>query len=572
MKNQELAALFERIADALDIKGEQTFKVLAYRKAARILEDLTEDVESLAKDKKLETVDGIGHGIAQKIEEYLSTGRMKKMDEALSGLPPGLLDLLDIPGVGAKTAGQAFKELKVKGLGDLKRVVADGSLAELRGMGAKKVENIAKGIELFERGHARISICEAAAVADAVVARLRGAPGIGRIAAAGSLRRMKETVGDIDILAEGPDGKAIVEFFVHGPGVRRVLAAGETKGSAIIAVESAERQVDLRIVAPAEFGAALQYFTGSKDHNVKLRGLAKARGLKISEYGVFRGAKKIAGRDEESVYKRMDLPWIPPELREDRGEIEAARDGRLPRLIESGDVRGDLHCHTKASDGHLSLENLVRLMRERGYTYVAVCDHSRSAAYAGGLSVEALEKQRGEIDRLNHRLDGFRVLKGAEVDILADGSLDFPDAVLRKLDFVVASIHSGFKKNATERMIRALAHPSVDMIGHPSGRLLSGREGYAVDLDKVIAAARAQRKALELNSHFDRLDLDDVRVRQAKEAGVLIGLGTDTHAADGPAMMRFGLGIARRGWLEAGDVLNTRTVDELARWRKTRAR
>jgi DNA polymerase (family 10) len=572
MKNKELAGLFHRIGDALDIKGEQTFKVLAYRKAARILEDLTDDVETLVRDKKLETIDGIGQGIARKIEEYISTGRMAKYEEAVAGLPPGLLGLLDIPGLGAKTVSLAYKELRVGGLDDLKRVIADGTLAGLRGMGDKKVENIGKGIELFEKGHARISIYEASIISEAVIAHLQKAPGIGRIDAAGSLRRMKETVGDIDILAEGKDGAAIIDHFVRIPGLKRVLAQGETKGSVLVAIESSERQVDLRIVGSAEYGAALQYFTGSKEHSVKLRSLAKAAGLKISEYGVFRGAKKIAGRDEEGVYRALGLPWIPPELREDRGEIECAREGRLPRLVEAADLRGDLHCHTRASDGHMALEELAEMARARSYAYVAVCDHSRSAAYAGGLTIDRLKEQGAEIDALNRRGKGFRILKGSEVDILADGRLDFPDEVLQQLDFVVASVHSGFKKNVTTRMVKALENPHVDTIGHPSGRLLSGREGYDVDLEKVIEAAAANGKALELNSHFDRLDLDDLYLRKAKDAGVLISIGTDSHASDGPAMIRFGLGVARRGWLEKGDVLNTRDAAGLARWRKSRRR
>jgi len=572
MKNKELAVLFHRIGDALDIKGEQTFKILAYRKAARILEDLTDDVETLVRDKKLETIDGIGSGIARKIEEYVATGRMAKYDEAVAGLPPGLLGLLDIPGLGAKTVSLAYKELGVGGLDDLKKVIADGRLAGLRGLGEKKVENIRKGIGLFEQGHARISIYEASFISEAVLAHLRKAPGIGRLDAAGSLRRMKETVGDIDILAEGKNGAAIVDHFVRIPGLKRVLARGETKASIILALESWERQVDLRIVAAAEYGAALQYFTGSKEHSVKLRGLAKAVGLKISEYGVFRGTRRIAGKDEESVYRALGLPWIPPELREDRGEIECAREGRLPRLVESDDLRGDLHCHTLASDGHMALEDLAEQARARGYAYIAVCDHSRSAAYAGGLTIERLKAQGAEIDILNRRWKDFRVLKGTEVDILGDGRLDFPDAALKELDFVVASVHSGFHKNVTARMVKALENLNVDTIGHPSGRLLSGREGYDVDLEKVIEAAAANGKALELNSHFDRLDLSDIWLRKAKDAGVLISIGTDTHGEDGPAMIRFGLGTARRGWLEKADVLNTRAAEGLARWRKTRRR
>lgn len=570
MKNREIAAAFERIADALDIKGEPAFKVLAYRRGARVLDDLGEDVAILSEEGRLCDVQGIGEGLAKKITEYLSTGRMAKADEAERGLPPGLFELLQVPGLGAKTVGLAFRELGVSGMDDLKKVIADGSLAGLKGLGPKKVENILKGIGTRDKGLERLLLSEAAAIAEEAVAELRLASAAARIEAAGSLRRMRETVGDIDILAAADDGGRAIAALTGWKRVRRVLAAGETKASVLIGTDEGERQVDLRIVAPGSFGAALQYFTGSKAHNVKLRGRAKDRGLKVNEYGVFRGERLIAGRREEDVYKALGLPWIPPELREDRGEIERASEGRLPALVERADLKGDLHCHTRASDGRLTLESLVERTRSMGYAYVAVCDHSRSARYAGGLTPERLRAQGAEIDALNRRLKGFRVLKGTEVDILPDGSIDFPDAVLEGLDFVVASVHSAFKKDVTARMIRALAHPAVDMIGHPSGRLLSGREGYEVDLEKVIEAARERGKALELNSHVDRLDLDDIRLRMAKDRGVRIGIGTDTHDEDGPAMIRFGIGQARRGWLEKGDVLNALTAAGLAAWRRSR--
>jgi DNA polymerase (family X) len=572
VKNREIADIFDRIADALDIKSEPAFKVLAYRRASRILNELAEDVAVLAREGRLCDIDGIGEGLASKIVEYLETGRMAKAAEAEKGLPPGLFDLLAVPGLGAKTVGLAFKELGVSGLDDLRRVIADGSLAALKGLGEKKVENIRQGIGTLEKGRERLLLSEAAEIAEEAIAALKQAGTRGRIEAAGSLRRMRETIGDIDLLAAAEDGVAAIAALTGWKRVRRVLAAGKTKASVLIAAGDAERQVDLRLVAPDSFGAALQYFTGSKAHNVKLRGLAKERGLKVNEYGVFRGEKKIAGGDEAGVYESLGLPWIPPELREDRGEIERAVEGKLPVLIEREDIRGDLHCHTRASDGRLTLEALVELARSMGYQYVAVCDHSRSARYAGGLTPERLQAQGAEIEALNRKLKDFRILKGTEVDILPDGRVDFPDEILAALDFVVASIHSAFKKDVTARMIKALAHPSVDMIGHPSGRLLTGREGYDVDLEKVIEAARAQGKAMELNSHIARLDLDDIRLRLAKDKGVRIGIGTDTHDADGPAMIRFGLGTARRGWLEKADVLNTLTAAGLARWRKARRR
>ncbi len=563
MKNREVADMFDRIADALEIKGESGFKVVAYRKASRILQDMTEDVEMVAREGRLETIPGIGEGLARKIGEFLETGTMAKYREVMAGVPESLLGLLEIQGLGGKTVHLMNKELGVRDLEDLKRAIADGSLAGLYGMGEKKVENIRKGLETKERVSGRISIHEAALVADEVIAYLSEAPGISRVSAAGSLRRMKETVGDIDILACGKDGAKIIGSFVRGPGTLRVLAQGDTKGSIIIRAGAIERQVDLRIVDEKEYGAALLYFTGSKAHNIKLRGLAKGRGLKISEYGVFRGAKRLAGREEEDCYRVLGMPWIPPEMREDRGEVELAGEGRLPRLVEAGDIKGDLHVHTRASDGNLSLTEVVDLARKMGYSYIAVCDHSQAAKYAHGLAADRLAAEIDEIEALNRTLKGFRVLKGSEVDILADGSLDFPDELLGRLDFVVAAIHSGFKKNVTERMLKALENPHVRTIAHPTGRLISGREGYDVDIDKVIDGAARWGKALELNSHYDRLDLDELHLKKAKEKGVKITIGTDTHFADGLAMMRYGLGIARRAWLEKNDVLNCLSADKL---------
>lgn len=562
-RNKEIASIFYRIADALEIKGETGFKVVAYQKAARILEDLTQDVAELVASGKLADIPGIGKGMAEKIEEYLKTGKIKRYEEVMKDVPEGLLQLLEIPGLGGKTIHLMQKELKVKNLEDLKRVIEDGSLEKLYGMGKKKVENIKKGIELFEHAQERMPIYEALTVAEEVMDYLKRAPGISNVSTAGSLRRLKETVGDIDILATGKDGLQIIKHFVQHPRTIKVLAEGETKGSILIETEIGERQVDLRIVEEDAYGAALQYFTGSKAHNIKLRGLAKDKGLKISEYGVFRGEKKIAGRTEEEVYKVFGLPVIPPEMREDRGEIELALEGKLPEIIEFKDIRGDLHVHSNWSDGVLTLEEIVEHGKKMGYSYIAVCDHSQAAKYAHGLSPDRLAEQIKEIDRINAGLKGFRLLKGTEVDILADGSIDFPESLLKKLDLVVASIHSGFKKNVTERIISALKHPLVKVIGHPTGRLISGREGYEVDIDQVIAAAAQYGKFLELNAYYDRLDLDEYNLKKAKEKGILIAIGTDTHYAHGFAMMRFGVGIARRAWLTRKDVINTLTVDRL---------
>ncbi len=556
MKNTELASLFSRIADALEIKGEAAFKVLAYRKAARVLEDLSEDIETVASEKRLQEIDGIGSGIAAKVDEYLQTGRMKKYQEALAGVPESLLELLEIQNLGAKTIHLMQKELGVKNLADLKKVIQDGSLASLYGMGEKKVNNIRKGIESFEKAHERIPLYIALVLAEEVIDYMRRSAGVKRIAAAGSLRRMRETIGDIDILASGKDGAAIIRHFVRFPRMTRVLAEGVTKGSVMIATEAGEKQVDLRIVADSEFGAALQYFTGSKAHNIKLRGMAKARGLKISEYGVFRGEKRIAGREEADVYAALDLPLIPPELREDKGEVELAVEGKLPVVVSIEEIKGDLHVHSDWSDGHVSLRELAELARRQKYSYLAICDHSQSARYARGLTPERLVQQMKEIDKLNRRLQGIKLLKGTEADILADGRLDFPDNLLGKLDVVVGSVHSGFRKSVTERMLKAMENPHLDIIGHPTGRLISGREGYDVDLDKVIEGAKKFGKALELNAFYDRLDLNEFHLKKAKDLGVPIALGTDTHSAFGLLMMRLGVGIARRAWLEKKDILN----------------
>jgi len=557
VKNKEIAALFNRIADALEIKGEIGFKVIAYRKASRILEDLGEDIEKISSEQKLQDIPGIGSGIAAKIEEYLKTGKMKKYQEALSGVPESLLELLEIQNVGGKTIHLIHKELGVRNLEDLKKVIADGSMAKLYGMGEKKVENIRKGIEAYEKVQERISIYEASMVADEVIDYLEKMPKIIRISAAGSLRRMKETIGDIDILASGKDGAEIIRYFAKHPKALRVLAEGDTKGSIVIKTEATERQVDLRIVDDSEFGSALQYFTGSKAHNIKLRGMAKDIGLKISEYGVFKGQKNLASKEEEDVYRVLGLPLIPPEMREDRGEIELGCDGKLPTIVDYSDIKGDLHVHSEWSDGNLSLRDIAELGRKMGYEYIAVCDHSQSVKYAHGLSPERLKKQIKEIDGLNRTLKGVKLLKGTEADILKDGRLDFSDALLKELDIVVAAVHSGFKKNVTERIIKAMDNPYVKTIAHPSGRLISGREGYDVDLEKVLEAAKKKGKALELNAYFDRLDLNEFYLKKAKDLGISVTIGTDTHYAHGLAMMRFGVGIARRAWLAKKDILNT---------------
>ncbi len=565
MKNKELARVFERIADALEFKGEMVFKVLAYRKAARVLDELTEDVEVLRREDRLSDIPGIGEGIAKKIIEYLDTGSMKKYEEVTKGIPESLLIMLDVQNLGPKTLSLANKELKVKNIEDLKRVIASGKLAALPRMGEKKVENIRKGLELYERGHERLSIAVAEEVASGIIAYLKNDRSIKEISSAGSLRRWKETIGDVDILVTGKDGARIVKVFTEYPLTERVLAAGDTKGSIMV---KGGVQVDLRIVAPGSYGAALQYFTGSQAHNVRCRSIARAKGLKLSEYGLFKGEKMIAGKTEEEIYERLGLAYIAPELREDRGEIEAALSGELPALVELSQIRGDLQMHSVYSDSDATIADLVRAAEELGYEYILVTDHSQSVTYAHGLEPGRLRRQWKEIDAINERSEKVRVLKGVEVDILADGTLDYPDAILKQLDLVVASIHQGFKKNVTERMCAAMDNPYVDTIGHPTGRLISSREGYVMDMHRVMEKAAETGTWLECNAYWDRLDLNDTNLKAAKEMGVRISLGTDAHDAHGLTCMKFGVATARRGWLEARDVVNTYPLKKLLASRK----
>jgi len=556
MENRAIAEMFDRIADVLEFKGELAFRVLAYRKASRVIQDLRDDIEAIWKEGKLEGIPGIGEGMARKIDEYLSTGKMAKYEEVTKGVPSGLIELLNIQGLGPKTLSLAYENLKVKCLEDLKRVIADGSLAKLPRMGEKKVENINKGIRLFVASHERMSLGVALPVAERVIEELKRAVNVRKISAAGSLRRLKETIGDIDLLCEGTDGEEIIREFTSLPSAERVLAAGETKGSIIV---EGGIQVDLRVVEPDSYGSALQYFTGSKDHNVKLREIAKKQGLKINEYGVFKGEKKIAGRNEEDIYKAVGLPMMAPELREDRGEIEAAVGGTLPDLVTGSDIRGDFHVHSVYSDGSDSVSTIAEKGISMGYSFVAVCDHSKSASYAGGMNEAALLKQIAEIRKMNSRLRGkrFQLLAGVEVDIKSDGSLDFPDEILKKLDVVVASVHSGFKQRVTERMASAMKNPYVHIVGHPTGRLISRREGYEVDLGRVMEVARDTGTALEINAFYDRLDLSDIACRKAKDLGITLAIGTDSHSVAQLEFMKFGLAVARRGWLEKGDLLNT---------------
>jgi DNA polymerase (family 10) len=566
MKNSEIAAMFEGIADVMELKGENTFRISSYRKAARVIGDLTEDVAKLAKDESLTSIPGIGTGTAEKITEYLSTGKMTRYEEVMQGISEETVAMLKISGLGPKTVFMLNKELGIVGIADLEKAISEGKLADLPGLGEKKIENIVKGIVLFKTSLQRISLGTALPVVKHIVGVMENTPGVKAIQPAGSLRRMRETVGDIDILVSGSDGKGIIKAFVSMPGVNEVLAAGDTKGS--VRIEEG-LQVDLRVVDEGAYGAALQYFTGSKAHNIHLRELAKKKGLKISEYGIFKGEEKIGGKAENDIYKALRMDWVPPELREDRGEIEAALAEKLPELLELKDIKGDLHVHSNWSDGSATFKEIAEHAKKRGYSYVVVSDHTKTLRIANGLTEERLLKEMDEIDRLNESAlggPGITLLKSTEVDILSDGLLDISDKVLSKLDIVVASVHSGFKQQKekiTKRILRAIENPYVTIIAHPTGRIITSREGYDVDLEKVMDACARTGTAMELNSYYDRLDLNDIHCKMAKDAGVKIAISTDSHHIEQLWMMELGVGIARRGWLEKEDVINTWPLEKL---------
>jgi DNA polymerase (family 10) len=566
MKNKELANLFERMADILEFKGENPFKISAYRKASRIIGDLTQDIEEITEQGELKNIPGIGEGMAQKIEEYLKTGKISKFEEVKKGVSDELIAIMDIPGMGPKTLSMFHKEKGINNFSQLEKALNDGSILGLFGMGEKKIENIKRGIQLLKQSKGRMNLGVAFPVARLIVETLRQKTGSKKIEWAGSLRRMKENIGDIDILATGPDREKILQAFTHLPDVKEVLASGETKASVIV---EGGTQIDIRVVEQDSYGAALQYFTGSKGHNIHLRGIAKAEGIKINEYGVFKGNKKIAGKEEKDVYGALGMVWIEPELREDRGEIEAAQKGRLPKLVQESEIKGDLHVHSKWSDGTSSIEEIAQAAQKRGYQYVAICDHSKSLRIAHGLDESRLMKQMEEIDRINEKTRNFQILKGTEVDILTDGKLDLPEKILKKLDFVVAAIHSGFKQDKgkmTKRIVRALESPYIHILAHPSGRLLGARDPYEVEIDELMEAAQKYGKALEINAYFERLDLDDIHCRKAKEMGVRVGIGTDSHRLDQMWMMSLGVAVARRGWLETKDVLNILSLKEILQW------
>lgn len=562
--NADIAAIFGEIADLLEIEQANPFRIRAYRNAARIVGELGRDVRvMIERGEDLTELPGIGTDLAAKIREIVATGKCRALEKLHAELPPAIGDLLHVQGLGPKRVRTLWHDLDIQTLEQLARAARDGRIRALPGFGAKSEANILQAVEAHLSKARRIKLATAAQYAEALVAWLRGARGVVSVDVAGSFRRCRETVGDLDILVVAETGSDAMRRFAAYDEVAEVLAEGTTRASVVL---KSGLQVDLRVVAPQSRGAALCYFTGSKAHNIALRKIAQEKGLKLNEYGVFAGKRQVAGASEEEVYAALGLAWIPPELREDRGEIAAARAGRLPRLVELADLKGDLHAHTRATDGHDSLEEMAQAARALGFVYLAITEHSRRLAMAHGLDPRRLAEQCDAIDRLNERLDGIVLLKGIEVDILEDGSLDLPDSALGRLDLVVGAVHSRFdlpRARQTERILRAMDHSYFTLLAHPTGRMLEEREPYDVDMLRIIRHARQRGCFLELNAHPERLDLLDIHCRMAQEEGVLVAINSDAHARADFANLRFGVGQARRGWLAAQDVLNTRPLAEL---------
>jgi DNA polymerase (family X) len=570
MKNLEIAAIFNEIADYLEIKNDNPFRIRAYRRASQNLEGLSRNVEDLTEDD-LTKIPGIGKDLAAKIGEYLRTGKVSAHEELKKEIPSIVLEIEAIPGVGPRTAMLIYEKLHIESIDELERLANEHKLAGLPGIKEKTEENILKGIGMLRRGSERKPLGRVLPVAQELVEQLKQKAPLKRIDIAGSIRRYKDTVKDIDILVQSEDPEAVMKAFVALPNVKDVLMHGPTRSSIII---KDGLQVDLRVVGKESYGAALAYFTGSKEHNVRLREMAVKKGLSINEYGIFRvkDNKKLGGEHEEDAYKILGLQFVPPELREDLGEIEAAIGNRLPQLVSLEDIRGDLHVHSNWSDGVNSIEQLAIAAKERGYSYLCITDHSQGLGIAHGLTVVRLMEQRKEIDSVNKKIKNIKVLHGTEVDIKSDGSPDLSDDALKTLDIVVSSIHSGFKQTReqiTSRIVKAMQNPYIDIIAHPTGRLLGEREAYEVDMNEVLKVAAETGTALEINAFPLRLDLNDIYVKKAKELGVSIAISTDAHDILQFNYMTYGISIARRGWLEKKDVLNTLDYKQLLKHMKS---
>lgn len=563
MTNQEIAQILTHISQILEIQGENPFKIRAYVKASQTISSLTYELSSLEETGKISELPGIGEGIAKKITELLQTGKLQYYEDLKHSEFAPLTDFLDIPGMGPKHARLVYDKLGISSVAALRQAAEEGKLRALPGLGEKVEKNILQAIQQVQKYKERFPLAFIYPRAQAILEHLKAVKEIQEITVAGSLRRMRETIADVDILAASDQPEKVMESFVHLPQIAKVVAQGHTKSS----VTTRDGfQVDLRVVPLESFGAACHYFTGSKAHNIRIRSLGIERGLKINEYGVFKKEKWIAGKTELEIFKSVNLPYIAPELREDQGEIEAAQNGKLPSLVELEDIKGDLHVHTNWSDGNNTIEEMAQAAEHRGYRYIAICDHSASLGIAHGLKRERLENQIEEIEKVNRKLKGFRVLSGIEVDIKPNGELDLDKDLLERLDMVVASIHSKFTQPETEmtrRIIKALENPHVHIVAHPTGRIIGKREPYSVNMDKVMDACLANGKTLELNAYPERLDLSDLHCRKAKEKGVKLAVSTDAHRTEHLEWMTFGVATARRGWIEAKDVINTLPLSKL---------
>lgn len=562
--NADIAAIFEQIADLLEIRGDNPFRIRAYRNAARAVGGFGQDIKSLFdRGRELPKLPGIGADLNAKVHEITATGTCELLERLHKEFPSAVTELLKLPGLGPKRVKMLYDKLQVHTVEELQRAAQAGKIRDLPGFGAKTEEHILQSLATRSGESRRFKLATATQYAEALVAYLKKISAVDKVTVAGSFRRMRETVGDLDILITASAGSAVMRRFCSYDEVREVLAQGETRASVVL---KSGLQVDVRLMPRESYGAALHYFTGSKAHNIAIRRLGQDRGLKINEYGVFRGETRVAGETEASVYEAVDLPFIPPELREDRGEIEAARRGELPQLVTLGDLKGDLHLHSKASDGHHTIREMALAAKQAGLKYIAVTEHSRRLTVARGLDPQRLLKQLDEIDRLNQTLDGITILRGIEVDILEDGSLDLPDSALKRLDLVVGAVHGAFdlpRRKQTERILRAMDNRYFTILAHPGGRLIDSREPCDLDMLKIVRKAKRRGCFLELNAQPERLDLEDVYCQMAREEGVLVSVNSDAHSTLDFANLRYGIGQARRGWLEAKDVLNTRGLREV---------
>ena len=567
MDKKEVARILEEIGTFLELKGENSFKVRAYYNAARAIEATSDDLHALAKEEKLDEIPGVGKGIAEKISELLKRGRSSYHEELKKEIPTGILDMLEIPSVGPKRAKLLHDKLGISSLGELEYACKENRLLDLEGFGEKSQEKILEGIR-YHKHHKEYHLYDQALeAAQAILGRLESHRKVQRVSIAGSLRRRKEIIRDIDFLVSSKEPTAVMNYFTSLDAVQKVDQKGETKSIVIL---KSGIQADLRVVSDKEFPYALHHLTGSKEHNVAMRSRAQKRKMKMNEYGLFKvsGPKErlIPCKDEEEIFKALGLRYIEPELRENMGEIEAAEKGKLPDLVGENDIRGVFHVHSMYSDGADRIEALAKKAKILGYEYLGLSDHSKTAYYAHGLDETRLKQQQKEIDEVNKKVAGIKILKGAEVDILPDGTLDYPDRILKALDFVIISIHSRFNMPETEmtnRILKAMRHPSVTLFAHPTGRLLLAREPYAVNLEKLFGAAKEHGVAIELNGNPHRLDLDWRYIKLAKEIGVRFAINPDAHHLDGLADTRFGVGIARKGWLEKEDILNTLPLSKL---------